>query len=82
MRIKCVSTTAVDGQYVNLSGGISIAGEDKTGLAVGLGVGLGVTLLPGVGFALLAIKGEKANIESGTIIPNAVILGDYYINAQ
>ena len=37
----CVSTTAVDGQMVALTGSTSAEGKNKKGLAIGLGVGLG-----------------------------------------
>ena len=79
VNIKCISTTAVDGQYISLEGNIDSEGDDKKGLAVGLGVGLGLTFLPFVGFAFLAIKGEQAKIQSNAIISNVVVLNDYYI---
>ena len=79
MNIKCISTQAVDGQSITLEGSISDEGNSKKGLAVGLGVGLGLTFLPFVGFAFLAIKGEKATIESNTIIPTVFVMNDYTI---
>ena len=77
--VRCLSTTAVDGQTITLEGSISAEGQDKKGLAIGLGVGLGVTFLPFVGFAFLAIKGEPAVVASNTIIPNVFVMNDYTI---
>lgn len=79
VNVKCISTQATDGQNITLEGNISDEGESKKGLAVGLGVGLGLTFLPFIGFAFLAIKGEKATIESNTIIPNVFVMNDYTI---
>lgn len=77
VNIKCISTQAVDGQSITLEGSISDEGESKKGLAVGLGVGLGFFTL--IGFVCLAIKGEKATIESNTIIPTVFVMNDYTI---
>lgn len=77
--VNCLSTTTVDGQVVSLNGSTSDEGDDKTGLAVGLGVGLGLTFLPIVGFAFLAIKGEQASIQPNTIISNVFITNDYTV---
>ena len=46
LQIGCISTTAVDGQIISLSGGIEQDGENRQGAAIGLGVGLGLTFLP------------------------------------
>ena len=80
VNVKCVSTTAVDGQNISLEGNIDSEGDNKKGLAIGLGVGLGLTFLPFVGFAFLAIKGEQAKIQSDTIIPNVFVMNDYNIS--
>ena len=77
--VKCVSTTATDGQTVSLEGSLSEEGNNKKGLAIGLGVGMGVLVLPGVGFAFLAIKGGDAVIPSNTLIPNVLVMNDYEI---
>lgn len=77
--VNCVSTTATDGQNISLSGVIEDEGNKKLGLALGLGIGLGLTVLPIVGFAFLAIKGEQANIETNTLIPSVTVMGDYAI---
>lgn len=79
VNVRCISTTAVDGQTISLDGSLSDEGDDKKGLAIGLGVGLGLTVLPFVGFAFLAIKGEQAKIEANTIIPNVFVMNDYNI---
>lgn len=77
--VRCVSTTAVDGQNISLEGSVSNEGDNKKGLAIGLGVGLGLTVLPFVGFAFLAIKGEQAVIEANTVIPSVFVMNDYVI---
>lgn len=80
VKIKCISTTAVDGQTIMLSGGeLNKEGENKKGLAIGLGVGLGCTFLPFIGLAFLGIKGEEAKIESNTLLPVVFIVSDYEI---
>lgn len=79
LNIRCISTTAVDGQTVTLDGSLNDEGSDKKGLAIGLGVGLGLTFLPFVGFAFLALKGEQAKIEANTIVPNVYVTNDYNI---
>lgn len=76
---KCVSTTAVDGQTITLEGSVDSEGDNKKGLAIGLGVGLGLTLLPFVGFAFLAIKGEQATIANNTLIPSVFVMNDYNV---
>lgn len=77
--VKCISTQATDRQNITLEGNISDEGENRKGLAIGLGVGLGLTVLPFVGLAFLAIKGQNAVIESNTIIPNVFVMNDYTI---
>ena len=79
INIKCISTTAIDGQNISLEGNIDSEGDNKKGLAIGLGVGLGLTFLPFVGLGFLGIKGEQAKIQPNTIIPNVFIMNDYEI---
>ena len=79
VQVKCVSTSAVDGQSIALEGSMDAEGDNKKGLAIGLGVGLGLTVLPGIGFAFLAIKGEQAVIPANTVIPNVFVMNDYTI---
>jgi len=79
LSVRCISTTAVDGQSIILDGSFAAEGENKEGLAIGLGVGLGLTVLPGIGFAFLAIKGEDAKIPANTIIPAVFVMNDYTI---
>lgn len=79
VQVKCISTSAVDGQSITLEGSTDAEGDNKKGLAIGLGVGLGLTVLPFVGFAFLAIKGERATIPANTIIPNVFVMNDYII---
>ena len=80
--VKCLSTKAVDGQFIALDGSISNEGDSKQGLALGLGLSMGILVLPVIGFAFLAIKGEKARIESNTVIPNVIVTNDYKVSIQ
>lgn len=79
LQIGCISTTAVDGQSILLSGGIEQDGENRQGVAIGLGVGLGLTFLPLGGFFFLCIKGEKVDIPAGTTIFGVTIMDNYDI---
>lgn len=78
ININCLSTTAVDGQQIFLLGGMTAMGDDREGLAIGLGIGAGIVVFP-VGFFCLCIKGEEAYIPSNTIITNIVIDDNYTI---
>lgn len=80
LQIGCISTTAVDGQTILLSGGIEKDGENRQGAAIGLGVGLGLTFLPLGGFFFLCLKGEKVDIPSGTTIFGVSVTDNYDIN--
>lgn len=77
VRVRCLSTSTVDGQTVTLEGTMEQTGKSKKGLAIGLGVGLGLFTL--VGLACLAIKGGKAEMPSGTVIPNVMVTNDYQV---
>lgn len=79
VNVRCISTTAVDGQSISLEANIASEGDDKKGLAIGLGVGLGLTFLPFVGFGFLALKGENAKIPINTLIHNVFVMNDYEI---
>lgn len=79
LQIGCISTAAVDGQTILLSGGIEQDGENRQGVAIGLGVGLGLTFLPLGGFFFLCIKGEKVDIPAGTTIFGVTIMDNYDI---
>ncbi len=79
LHVKCVSTTAVDGQHITLEGAVEQEGDKKVGLALGLGIGLGLTFLPFVGFAFLAIKGEQAKVDANTLITPVYVMNDYAI---
>lgn len=77
--IRCLSTTAVDGQTIFLAGGLSAYGNEREELAIGLGVGAGIVVFP-FGLFCLCIKGEEAHIPSNTILTNVVIDDSYTIN--
>ncbi len=67
--VTILSTTASNGEVVRLMGQPLVReGVSKKGKAIGLGVGLGIFLWPCLG--CLAIKGEDAEIPSGTIVQN------------
>ena len=80
LQIGCISTTAVDGQIISLSGGIEQDGENRQGAAIGLGVGLGLTFLPLGGFFFLCQKGEKVDIPAGTTIFGVTVTDNYDID--
>ena len=80
LTVKPLTTTTVDGQTILLSGGtLEVEGKKRTGKAVGLGVGLGVGLLCPPLLACLAIKGDHAVIESGTVLSNVIVANEYDI---
>lgn len=80
LQIGCISTTAVDGQTILLSGGIEEVGDNRQGAAIGLGVGLGLTFLPLGGFFFLCLKGEKVDFPAGTTIFGVSVTNNYDIN--
>ena len=66
-----ISTTATNGEIVNLRGGsIYKEGRNKKGTALGLGIGLGIFCWPCLG--CLAIKGGEAEITEGTMTTNVI----------
>lgn len=81
IKLNCIKTTAVDGQTIFLMGGVAASGQDREGLAIGLGVGGGIVVFP-FGFFCLCIKGEDAYIPSNTIISNVVVDDNYSINVE
>ncbi len=74
------TTTAVDGKSIVLNCGLEEQGKGKGGLAWGLGIGTGLFTL--IGLLFLLIKGGKAEIPAGTIIPNTFVSADYDINVE
>lgn len=71
------TTSAVDGKSIVLNCGMEEKGKGKGGLAWGLGIGTGLFTL--IGLLFLLIKGGKAEIPAGTIIPNTFVSADYDI---
>lgn len=82
IHVKNMTTTAVDGKTISLSGAMNENGDGKAGLALGLGLGTGLTVLPLVGFFFFLIKGDNVEIPSDTIIPNVVAADNYSIQAE
>ena len=78
IKIDCLTTTSVDGQTIYLQGGISAVGNDREGLAIGLGIGAGIVVFP-FGLFCLCIKGEDAYIPSNTMMTNIVVDDNYLI---
>ncbi|MEG1717293.1 MAG: hypothetical protein RRX93_07325 [Bacteroidales bacterium] len=68
LTIQCISTQTVDGNQVLLQGNLMEEGANREGLALGLGISFGLIVLPLIGFALLAIKGNPAKIQAGTLL--------------
>ena len=81
IKINCVSTTAVDGQRINLIGTNIAQGNDRKGMAIGLGVGLGIVVCPPC-FFCLCIKGENVVIPENTVLGNIVVNDNYTISVQ
>ncbi len=84
IEIEAVSTTAVDGQTINLSGSMKYEGKKKRGLALGLGIGLplGTVVCFPWGFAFLAIKGENVELTSGQELKGVSVQGNYKISVD
>lgn len=76
--INNATTTAVDGKTIALSANLSANGDGRSGLAWGLGIGTGIFTLFGLLFLLL--KGGKAEIPAGTLIPYVAVEKNYVIN--
>ena len=75
LSVRVLSTQAADGQTILLSGGVlKVEGQSNKCLAIGLGVGLGFFVWPCLG--CLAIKGEQAEIEAGTVLNNVLVASD------
>lgn len=81
VQIKCLYTTAVDGQEIALQGGMTQTGKSKKGTALGVGLGVGIPVCWPVMFCL-CIKGEKITIPENTIINNVVVNDDYAIRTE
>lgn len=77
IHVKTVSTIAVDGSVILLTGNLSKSSEDSSApLAVGLATGL--TVLPGFGFLFFCLKGERAVVPNGTIV-DAFVADNYIV---
>ena len=77
VNVKTVSTVAVDGSVILLTGNLSKSSEDSSApLAVGLATGL--TVLPGFGFLFFCLKGERAVVPNGTIV-DAFVADNYNV---
>ncbi len=81
LKVEPVSIRAVDGQTIYLMGGTIFEGEQRKGLAIGLGVGLGILVCPPCLFCL-CIKGEQAEVPANTMLRNIVVNSTYHIAAK
>lgn len=80
VKLQCISTQAIDGQEISLQGSFISEGENRKGVALGLGIGLGLFFWPAI--FCLCIKGEKVNLSSDIMISNVVVNDDYIISTQ
>ena len=78
LELEFVSTKAVDGTIIRLTGKTSKEGKDYKGKVLGLGLGLGLTIVWPMLFYLCK-KGEQAVIPAGTILNNIYTVGEYDI---
>lgn len=77
--IKFVSTTAVDGQFITLTGSKSYTAADKKGKVIGVAVGVGLLVVWPM-LAYLAKKGDDIEVPAGTMLSNnVIIMGNYTI---
>lgn len=81
IKINCISTSSVDGQTINLIGSSLAQGDDRKGLAIGLGVSLGILVFPPC-FFCLCIKGENVSIPQNTLFHNVVVNDNYTIRIE
>ncbi len=79
IKVQAVSTTAIDGTTVMLTGNASKEGDD-TNAALITGLVTGLTVLPVVGFAFFALKGEQAQFQSGYVITNVIVADDHNVS--
>lgn len=83
IRLTFATTQAVDGQTVYLYGGqISREGKSKKGKALGLGLGLGIGLFCPPLFAIMAMKGEQAEVPANTVAAGVFVANDYNIEVK
>ena len=80
MTLRVISTTAVDGQMVNLDGKLDLVGQNRRGGAIACGVVFGIIFCP-IGFLGFCHKGTQATAKRGTIIPSTVV-NDMNISAK
>jgi hypothetical protein len=82
LEMQVQSVQSVDGQQILLSGMNMISeGQNKRGLAWGLGIGLGLFTL-GIGLALgFFIKGKSAEVKAGTT-SNASVASDAQVEIE
>ena len=78
VKLNFTSTTAVDGQEIALQGVYGVRGNDRKGVALGVGLGTGLTVLFPVGFFFFCIKGEPVTIPDGTIITGNIVVNENY----
>ena len=80
IQLQCISVKSVDNQDISLQGSYQVVGDDRKGLAIGLGVGLGLFCWPAL--FCLCIKGEKQELPADLLLPNVVVNDTYNIKVK
>ena len=81
VKLKCMTTVAVDGQIVRLQGGYVQEGRSRKGTALGVGLGVGIPVCWPCLFCL-CIKGEKVTVSENTMFGNVVVNDAYRIETE
>lgn len=81
LKLQCLSTQAIDGQRIMLQGSYAEKGDNRKGLALGLGIGLPILFVWPAIFCL-CIKGGHIEIPSDMTIDNVVVNDNYVVVTQ
>ncbi len=81
--VTAISTSAVDGQTIQLTGTVTLEGEPRKTEAWLVAIGGGCLVVPVLGFlGGLFVKGDEAKISADFIFSNFVVDGSYQIEVQ
>ena len=81
IKIDFKSTTAIDGQTIDLIGGVNYEGYNRRGAVIATGCVWGILLSP-FGFLWFTWKGDDVWIAENTIIQNVVVNNSYNIATE
>ena len=81
VKIDCLTTTAVDGQLIRLTGSHALEGKSRKGTALGVGLGVGIPFFWPCMFCL-CIKGENVAVPANTVFNNIVVNDRYLIEGE